>query len=313
MNSGHSLVVALYVEVANCGRKLNGGFVLCYTTSEYLYYLYRFHDSLPANEANFTNFTVGHQSVETDTILSPNTERITYVDLRLVTCSQAEEATKKATKNAFESVKHLVSSSEEIDKSQPLVQIDGLMMSGEMPTSGEVPTSGELSMSVEMPSPMSLPDIATSHVMWSRLYHAAVGMGYDVIENKSSIAKVGDCHYNPQASKYYLSRPDIVLYKPKKLCAYINVVDVDDESQSMQTLIVLRGANKLKLLDDSSKVMGQLLAEMEKVAGDLASMYLKDAAVPDEKKDFQYTRNYWICYRFWKVYLQGTQAGNGFS
>ena len=136
---------------------------------------------------------------------------------------------------------------------------------------------------------MSLPEVATNHVMWSRLYLTAVGMGYDVIENKSSIAKVDDCHYNPQASKYYLSRPDIVLYKPKKLCAYINIVNVDDEIQSRQT--ILRGAvseNKLKLSDDSSKTMGQLLAEMEKVAGDSASMYLMDAAVPDEKKDFRY-------------------------
>ena len=46
--------------------------------------------------------------------------------------------------------------------------------------------------------------------------------------------------------------------------------------------------NKVKMSGDSSNITGQLMAEMEKVAGDLASIYLQDTAVPDEKKEFQY-------------------------
>ena len=68
--------------------------------------------------------------------------------------------------------------------------------------SGELLKSGELSVSDEMPPPtMSWPEIATSHVMWSRLYHTAAGMGYDVTMNKSSIARFGHSseRYNPQA------------------------------------------------------------------------------------------------------------------
>lgn len=67
----------------------------------------------------------------------------------------------------------------------------------------------------------------------------------------------------------------------------------------------------MKLSGDSSNTTGQLLAEMERVAGDLASMYLQDAAVPDEKKEFQYIELFGFV-RFCNVELQGIQAGNGF-
>ena len=63
-----------------------------------MYYLYQFHDSLRASEAKLNDFSVGHNTVETDTILLPNTEKIPYVDLRLITYSQAEEAAEEAVK-----------------------------------------------------------------------------------------------------------------------------------------------------------------------------------------------------------------------
>ena len=60
--------------------------------------LYQFHDSLPASEAKLEDFLVGHKTIDTDMILLPNTEKTFYIDLRLVTYSQAEEAAKKPQK-----------------------------------------------------------------------------------------------------------------------------------------------------------------------------------------------------------------------
>ena len=162
-----------YVEAANHDRKMNGCFFHRYTTSEYMYMydLYQFHDSLPASKAKLEDFSAGHKTVDTDTILLPNTEKTFYIDLRLVTYSQAKEAAKKpqkkpqksrrrSHKKATNSIKHLVSSSKEINKSQLLVRIDELLTSGELSMSGKLSMSGELP--IPMPAPLSsLPEVAT--------------------------------------------------------------------------------------------------------------------------------------------------------
>ena len=142
----------------------------------YMYYLYQFHDSLPASEAKLEDFSAGHKTVDTDTILLPNTEKTFYIDLRLVTYSQAKEAAKKpqkkpqksrrrSHKKATNSIKHLVSSSKEINKSQLLVRIDELLTSGELSMSGKLSMSGELP--IPMPAPLSsLPEVATCFRNW---------------------------------------------------------------------------------------------------------------------------------------------------
>ena len=68
------------VELANHNQKLNGCFVHYCTTStcKYLYFLYEFHESLRASDAKLTDFTVQHQSVETDKIFYYRTREMAF-------------------------------------------------------------------------------------------------------------------------------------------------------------------------------------------------------------------------------------------
>ena len=117
-------------------------------------------------------------------------------------------------------------------------------------------------------------------------------MGYIVMTNKSSIAG----SYNSQASRYYKSRPDLVMYK--KNCGYI-VMETGEEPTATTTTTCLSDGiteNKNTLQVDA---VGQLLAGMEKVAGDLAFQHLRSVEEL-ESRVFQYIYIYGLVIDFEK-------------
>ena len=120
-------------------------------------------------------------------------------------------------------------------------------------------------------------------------------MGYTVTTNKSSIAGLD----NSQASKYFRSRPDLVMYKENRVYIVMENEPASDETSEESTdktttitTTTLQGAmteNKKTIQGD---VVGQILAGMEKVAWDLAFKQLRSGKVPKEKRVFQHINIY---------------------
>ena len=163
-------------------------------------------------------------------------------------------ATAAAT-SAVESVCELISkSSENVFDKQSLISI----------IRNEVPSI--LDFSVQLPhEELELDEMTKNRITCAAVRRKAEKMGFIVTTNTSGS---GDS----RASKYYNSRPDLAMYKEN--CGYIVMEtsaceELTDETTTATTA-ALHGditENKNKI---NSDVEGQLLAGMEKVAGDLA-------------------------------------------
>ena len=250
------------------------------------FYLYQFKHSIPASKAVGTDFAATIEYEESGEIL-PRTEHTTIrIDLQLttvacVTAAASTAATAAATSAAskLESVCELISkSSENVFDKQSIITI----------IRNEVP--GILDFSVQLPPvPVQLPheeleldETTKNRIVCAAVHRKAEKMGFIVTTNTSGS---GDS----RASKYYNSRSDLAMYKEN--CGYIVMEtsaceELTDETTTATTA-ALHGditENKNKI---NSDVEGQLLAGMEKVAGDLALQELRSHKEAKEKV-FQY-------------------------
>ena len=89
-------------------------------------------------------------------------------------------------------------------------------------------------------------------------------MGFTVVNNKKNI----DTSIISKASQYMNSRPDLVVYHSDNLVAYV-VHTADPEPD-----VTLVGGMTENKLDKGRDALGQLMAGMEKVAGDLAYLHI---------------------------------------
>ena len=272
------------VKVAKAGAPegiFDGDFVFCHFTAQYRYYIYKFTKSLQANVAKVEDFAINKKSVETDEILLCVDRPSIYVDLRVTTVSLAEEAIKTAIETTVDRIAGIINSNKEIDKVQ-LAQI------------------AKSQIAICQSPAIHLPEIANSQLMWSAISKKGAELGYIVTTNKSKIA-IDDSGstFNPQASKYFSSKPDLVLYNPKKLRVFV-VVTTDDEEDGIQNT-VLNGVVTENKLEDNSNAVGQLLAGMEKVTGDLACIHLQDGDIPSSEKEFRYIQVFGLIIDFEKL------------
>ena len=233
------------------------------------YYLYQFKHSIPASKAVGTDFTATIVYEESGEIL-PRTEHTTIrIDLQLTTVACATAAAATAAASKLESVCELISkSSENVFDKQSIITI----------IRNEVPGIPDFSVQLP-PVPVQLPheELELDETTKNRIVCAAVRrkaekMGFIVTTNTSGSG-------NSRASKYYNSRPDLAMYKEN--CGFIVMEssaceELTDETTTATTAALHGGMteNKNKI---NSDVEGQLLAGMEKVAGDLAYQQLKQA------------------------------------
>ena len=269
-----------YVDVATKmpgGKHIGGQFTLYHVRRPYYYFLYEFHHSIPANKAKITDFVVGKMTVETDTILPPSKATLVSIDLRLITITRAKEAAKEAAKDAIKYVLSIIESD----------------VAGHLDVS-QLITGYEHSCKLEpdlQSSSIELPEIARNQLLFSQISEMAHEKGYCVATNKSVIDPATPC-----VSKHHKSRPDLILYHTKHYHAYVikSITDEDrqdedhqDEDQDEDRILTLKAGVAENENQTGSDTLGQLLGEMEKVAGDLAFRNIADLSVSEKERAFQ--------------------------
>ena len=147
----------------------------------------------------------------------------------------------------------------------------------------QVPVVQNLHFPVHSPeqlSPMKGGELTNNQLLCAALGAKAEGMGYTVTTNTSSIPGICNSH----STKYFNSRPDLAMYKSNRI--YTVMGKPSEES----TLEGGMKENKNKIEKNKNDV-GQLLAGMEKMAGDLAYQQLQSGRDPKQKR-FQHTKIY---------------------
>ena len=125
-------------------------------------------------------------------------------------------------------------------------------------------------------------EYADNKLICRQLASAARSKGYIVETNKSTVSN--------KVSKYFSSRPDLVIYHPTKLQAYTLVTpspseeaeEFGEEKELHPRDVTLRGGTAEHKTDGhgSKDVMGQWLGGMEKVGGDMALHYIQSSDNP---------------------------------
>lgn len=128
-------------------------------------------------------------------------------------------------------------------------------------------------------SNVDFPEVAFNAALFDQINKVAQMKGYQVFANKSNTTNTVSCKPFP-VSTYFNSRPDLVLYQDTDCRAYL--VKYNSKEPEEEEEVTLRAESKLHI-DVEVKVLGQLLAEMEKVAGDLAIRHLASKNAPRNK------------------------------
>ena len=112
-----------------------------------------------------------------------------------------------------------------------------------------------------------LPEVMYNELVFSQVEQEAMRMGLTVVTNK---CRVDDASLTKNVSVYAKSRPEVVIFDWDTLVTYV-VQGVTTELESEEKdMIIQGGMTENKLLIKTN--LGQLLAGMEKVAGDIASI-----------------------------------------
>jgi hypothetical protein len=137
--------------------------------------------------------------------------------------------------------------------------------------------------------PIKFNELTANSVLVDVLSAKAESLGCIVTTNSSG------CSSN-KTSKYYRSKPDLVIYKED--CAYVVIKDApasDETSEestdetTTHTIGVTENTVKVKASGD---IVGQLLGGMDKVAGELAYEHLRNGELPIEIRLFRQIKVY---------------------
>ena len=290
------------------GIDVNDGKFRCVNRSDHhSFYLYEFKDTKPASSATSFHFALGERVVPTKEILCDETQCLVTLDLEFTTVSVAEKAveegvdeTAKITaKIAAQFVaKRLATEVTELLKATAttgfnlddvLTQVD--KMSSVPVTTIDidaVPTADIKAQAVKkmLPAASKVPENMFSELILHQVKEVAERMGFIVASNTSVVGK----DKTKPFSQYYKSRPDFVVYHPKQTVAWViqPTVQADKEEMDVEqdnahaTISAGVAEFKLKVGDN----LGQLLAGMEKVAGDVAYEVLRKD-IPAAEKAFE--------------------------
>ena len=182
------------------------------------------------------------------------------IDIPLTTIAAAKRASKNAAMEAFTKTNSMVAAKSQIDHLERVFESNLNLKSLNL-----------------LSSTVVLPEIARNRLLFDQISDEAIKGGYRIFTNTSVITPKS---LQVAASKYHNSRPDLVLYHPTDYCAY-----VIKNQDGVQDLSLKAGLTENKQTDESV-TLGQLLGEMEKVAGDLPGSLLLDTELTVKDKVF---------------------------
>ena len=272
-----------YLKDAEKGKPagFKGSFSRCSNRQGTEVYMFQFEKSLPASEAKVSDFTLTRVHVATDKLLSTAHTTFVEIDLRLVAVSGVVEATRKR----FHDVKKSVDSDgSKKNVTELLSELEEAVLTDVSDVSKQLP--------VEVPEKMN------NNMLKTIVTREAQSMGYFVATDQSTaIAKT-------RASQFFASRPDLVLYHPDKCHGCIIVdegtAETESEPSSPTPRVILTAGLTENKLHTTTDVLGQLLGSMEKLAGDLAWMYVTNGSIPLENIAFHQIDLYGLIVNFVK-------------
>ena len=245
-------------------------------------YLLEFSKSLQASRAKAADFLYTTVEVDTSEILQHDAmETRLCIDLELTTVSAASAATSAAVSAA---VSNMCKVMLDMMRRSDYQDIKAFV---EKVHTGEVSVPAPVEPIPAPPSLCNIPEVMYNELFFSQVKEAATDMGFTVTTNKSNFSG-----FISRASRYSSSKPDLVIYHGKELLAYVVHApgkEPDSEEEPDVTLSAGMIENKL---DEQQQHLGQLLAGMEKVAGDIAFLYLNHRHTPIKKKIFKFIQIY---------------------
>jgi hypothetical protein len=253
--------------------------------------LYQFGKSIPASDAKEIDFNPSVSKVESDEIFPvAKSDFFPSIDLELTPVSVATEVATKvvtdvttelaeATKAFTESVYEIITDFREGGDKSELISAVRNQTSIHLQHVSMQFSPGQLLF-----PPMKFNELTTNSMLVDVLSTKAECLGYTVTTNKSGSGTVA------KASKYYNSRPDLAIYQED--CAYvvIKAAPASDETSEESTDDETTTPNTL--IGGVTGNIGQLLAGMDKVAGDLAYQQLRNGGLSPERRVFQQVKIY---------------------
>ena len=262
----------------------SGEFMIVSTDADHnLFYLYQFEKSKVANQAKKIDFIVADQSVPTRTILSDESRRshLVSIDLELTTMSDAEKARKEACKTALEiGAKCVLTEVSKLFTTTLTTTYDPATVLAQIDIDSLVASMVAAAPAIS-PVPVTVPENMCNRMVQYEVTRVAKGMGFTVKSNTS----VGDTETQP-FSQYYRSRPDLIIYDkevPAAVVVHTTVQTEEMDEQDHPHVTISAGVAECKLRVGNN--VGQLLAGMDKAAGDVAYEHLTKN-IPAAKKKF---------------------------
>ena len=228
-------------------------------------YYYQFSTSRTADKSTSMDFIVLNNPIDTDKILPRAQRGYVAIQLELYTKSQLQDHCKKSILSV---VQGLLAQSTPDQIGQVLLQLQK-----ELKDTAQGATHVPNFSLPPYPKPYNYyPGNALNIIFKNAITEFCEQNGYKVYSDQSRIIESS----NPQASRYFAARPDLVLYNPRKLHGVVCVLTEEEKGeQETEPEPALIGAISENKLIDARDALGQLLGGMEKIAGDLAYEYIR--------------------------------------
>lgn len=191
----------------------------------------RTDNPIRASNANIDDFCLHTATVPVDDIMSSQESHKLSIDIRIITVTQHEAIMK-------EMKEEMLSKFENYMKSSPLSLSSDFIQSI---------SAGGAAASIK---PMEI----TSNVLVHRqLTELATELGYTVCNNTSNITGSP----NATATRFHSSRPDLVIYSPKRHCGFI-LMDAEADEENDRECFLSAGVTENKV-STTHNVLPQLL------------------------------------------------------
>lgn len=228
---------------------LKGNFVLKRVTRDHDVFVFEFEEPDAASKATWSQFIVTLANKSTDKIL-PSVEIIIKFSFQIMMAERVAEYCEKLL-SGIEDMKN-DKSDDKVDEAKSTV----------------IALKEETNKAI-----LPCVEITRNQIICDMIVPRATEMGY-IVKTNTSAAVEGESPW--PVSKFFNSRPDLVIYHPQKLQACLVVSDEESDTESLEDeKVTLRsGITENKNVTKRSG-KAQLLAGMDKVAGDIASEYTR--------------------------------------
>ena len=246
---------------------VSGKFVRKMKSEEYDVFMFEFTSAIRASNAKLSDFVLKRKVTGVDSILSPiaTTAMYLHVDFEII-----RRRTYLEQISIYRETLSQLSACLESATSEEAMKIVK-SLDAAMEANSKIP-------------PLHLGEYAINQLICEQIADTAKSKGYIVRTNKS----VFNVSCTNKVSKYF-SRPDLVIYHPNRLRASIITAPCEEEpeesshpSDEIEPNVTIRGGTTEHKQDISGTkdIMGQLLAGMEKVAGEIALEYIQTSDSP---------------------------------